>query len=150
MPNTPDTYGRSIQLGASRRRLEDAKALHSQKRWNGAIYMGGYAIECALKSLICYEEKKHNFKDTEVFQKRQGANLHNLAIFLGYVNSLQRAIALDRTNSYRDAWNTVSSLWHNDELRYSDKSGQEKDSERFIKAVEKLHRFLLDKQGETS
>ncbi|RQH56538.1 HEPN domain-containing protein [Okeania hirsuta] len=149
MPNTPDTYGRSIQLGASRRRLEDARVLHGQKRWNGAIYMGGYAIECALKSLICYEEKKHNFKDTKAYKKIkiQGSNLHNLAVFLDYVNSVQRAIALDRTNSYKDAWNTVSSLWHNDRLRYSDKSGQEQDSERFIKAVEKLHRLLLDKQG---
>ncbi|RQH14516.1 HEPN domain-containing protein, partial [Okeania hirsuta] len=62
MPNTPDTYGRSIQLGASRRRLEDARVLHSQKRWNGAIYMGGYAVECALKSLICYQEPTNNFK----------------------------------------------------------------------------------------
>ena len=148
MPNTPDTYGRSIQLGASRRRLEDARALYSQKRWNGAIYMGGYAIECALKSLICYEEKKYNLKDTKVFKKIQGKNLHNLDVILDYVNSVQRAIASDRQN-YKDAWNTVLFLWHNDRLRYSDKSGQEKDSERFIKAVEKLHRlllFLIDKQ----
>jgi hypothetical protein len=41
-----DTYDRRIQLGASRRRFEDAEILHNQKRWTGAIYMGGYAIEC--------------------------------------------------------------------------------------------------------
>ncbi len=59
-----DTYGRSIQLGASRRRLEDAEALHRQKRWHGAVYLGGYTIECSLKALICYNEEKQNFKDT--------------------------------------------------------------------------------------
>ncbi|MEN2383687.1 MAG: hypothetical protein HEQ35_31370 [Gloeotrichia echinulata IR180] len=37
-----DTYDRRCQLGASRRRLEDALALHNQKRWTGAIYLGGY------------------------------------------------------------------------------------------------------------
>lgn len=150
MPKKPDTYDRRIQLGASRRRLEDARALHAQKRWNGAIYMGGYAVECALKSLICFEERKNNFKDTQVFNKLQGGNLHNLAVLSDFVNSLKRAIALDRTNNYREAWHTVSSLWCNDELRYSDKSGQEKESQRFIEAVEKLHRLLLDRQGETS
>ena len=51
-----DTYDRRCQLGASRRRFEDASALHSCKRWGGAVYMGGYAIECSLKSLICYVE----------------------------------------------------------------------------------------------
>ncbi|MBC6481782.1 MAG: hypothetical protein GDA56_32490 [Hormoscilla sp. GM7CHS1pb] len=147
----PDTYDRRVQLGASRRRLEDAQVLHNQKRWTGAIYLGGYAIECALKSLICYEEGKNNFKDTQVFKKGlQGSDLHNLAKLLGFVNSVQRSISLDRTNGYREAWNKVSSQWRNDELRYSDKLGNEKDSKRFIEAVQKLHRLLLDKQGETS
>lgn len=51
-----DTYDRRVQLGASRRRLEDAQVLHQQERWSGVMYLGGYAIECSLKSLICYEE----------------------------------------------------------------------------------------------
>ena len=65
MDNNSDTYGRTIYLGASRRRLEDAEALYNQERWNGAIYMGGYAIECALKSLLCHEEDIVNFKKTK-------------------------------------------------------------------------------------
>jgi hypothetical protein len=57
---------------------------------------------------------------------------------------------LDRTNSYKEAWNTITSLWRNDELRYSDKLGDEKDSRRFLEAVEKLHQFILEKQGKSS
>jgi MinD-like ATPase involved in chromosome partitioning or flagellar assembly len=56
-----DTYDKRCQLGASRRRFEDALALHSCQRWSGAIYLGGYVIECSLKSLICEEEKIDNF-----------------------------------------------------------------------------------------
>ena len=63
---------------------------------------------------------------------------------------VQRTIQLDRTGTYREAWNLVSSVWRNDELRYSDKTGEEEVSKKFIKAVETLHGFLLDKQGEAS
>ncbi|MEG4292538.1 HEPN domain-containing protein [Microcoleus sp. C2C3] len=149
-----DTYDRRVQLGASRHRLKDAQALHQQKRWSGAMYLGGYAIECSLKSLICYEEgpKINNFKETSSFKKKglQGSDLHNLIKLLECLASLQRDIKLDRTNSYQEAWNTITSLWRNDELRYSDKLGDEKDSRRFLEAVEKLHQFILVKQGKSS
>lgn len=145
----PDTYDRRCQLGASRHRLKDAQVLHNQKRWTGAIYLGGYAIECSLKSLICYEQRKNNFKDTQIFKKGlQGSELHSLTKLLGGIPTLQRAIQTDRTNVYRDAWNTVSYLWRNDELRYSEKMVNEDESKRFIKAVQILHEFLLAKQDE--
>lgn len=146
-----DTYDRRCQLGASRRRFEDARVLHGQKRWTGAIYLGGYAVECSLKSLICYQENKSNFKDTKIFQRgMQGASLHNLAALLKDLPVLQRTIQLDRTGKYKQAWNLVSSCWRNDELRYSDKTGDEKNSEKFIEAVQTLHKFLLNQQGEVS
>ncbi|MGD1809172.1 hypothetical protein ACP6PL_27565 [Dapis sp. BLCC M126] len=151
MANTPDTYGRSIQLGASRRRLEDARVLHSQKRWNGAIYMGGYAIECALKSLICYQEPTNNFKDTTVFkQGLKGSDLHSLIKLLDALPNIQKVIESQKgNNSYRQAWITVTSLWRNDELRYSNKKGDETEANKFLDAVKILHRYLLSKQGES-
>jgi hypothetical protein len=146
-----DTYDKRCQLGASRRRFEDALALHNCKRWSGAIYLGGYAIECALKSLICYEESKNNFKDTSAFTKGlQGASLHNLEMLLNTMPSLQRAISLDRTGKYKNSWNTITSTWKNDELRYSERLGNESESEKFIKAIKEWHQLLLDKQGEAS
>ncbi|MCY7283448.1 MAG: hypothetical protein LH679_08375 [Cyanobacteria bacterium CAN_BIN43] len=147
----PDTYDKRCQLGASRRRLDDAIALYSCKRWWGAVYIGGYAIECSLKSLICYEESKNNFKDTSVFkQGLQGASLHNLGILFSKIPSLQRTVSLDRTGSYKNAWDTIASVWINDELRYSDRSGDEADSTKFIEAVKTWHQLLLSKQGEAS
>jgi hypothetical protein len=146
-----DTYDKRCQLGASRRRFEDALALYSCQRWWGAVYIGGYAIECSLKSLICYEEGKNNFKDTSAFkQGLQGTSLHNLARLFSKIPSLQRTISLDRTDKYKNAWNTIVSSWINDELRYSDKLGDESDSTKFIEAVKTWHQLLLSKQGEAS
>jgi hypothetical protein len=147
----PDTYDKRCQLGASRRRFEDAVVLHSCGRWWGAVYIGGYAIECSLKSLICYEENKNNFKETSAFrQGLQGASLHNLAVLFSKIPSLQRTISLDRTGNYKNAWYTIVSIWINDELRYSDKLGEELGSTKFIEAVKTWHQLLLSKQGEAS
>jgi len=55
-----DTYDKRCQIAASKRHMEDARVLHNQKRWLGSIYLGGYAVECSLKSLICYEEQEDN------------------------------------------------------------------------------------------
>ena len=80
----------------------------------------------------------------------QGASLHNLTTLLNGLPVVQRTVQLDRTGTYKQAWRVISSVWRNNELRYSDKTGDEQSSEKFIQAVQTLHRFLLDKQGETS
>jgi hypothetical protein len=33
-------------------RIADAKALLAAKRWAGAYYLAGYAVECALKACV--------------------------------------------------------------------------------------------------
>jgi hypothetical protein len=38
---------------AANARLQDAKALLKVKRYGGAVYLGGYVIECMLKVAIC-------------------------------------------------------------------------------------------------
>jgi len=58
----------------SNERLKDAEVLlqSRKRRYNGAVYLGGYAIECALKSAICLlknlpqlpeEYRTHNLGD---------------------------------------------------------------------------------------
>jgi hypothetical protein len=143
-----NTYNKSCQIAASKRRLEDAKALHSQKRWLGSIYLGGYAVECSLKSFICYEEDKDNFKQTTAFrQGLRGSELHKLTKLLNCLPRVKRIISTDRTKVYTIAWSKVSTLWRNAELRYSEELGNEKDSEDFIEAAEKLHKLFLQQQS---
>jgi len=144
-----DTYDRRIQLGASRRRWENAETLRNAKHWSGAMYLGGYAIECSLKAWVCYYEGCMNFKDTEMYsQLGQGGALHNLSLFLKYLIPFQNVIADNPQGELTKAWNTITGLWHKDELRYWDKVGNRDDCERFLKAVKTLHQFILQSQGE--
>jgi hypothetical protein len=48
MAKSPD--GVSNMSRASLRRHEDAQSLFAQKRYRAAMYFGGYAVECLLKS----------------------------------------------------------------------------------------------------
>ncbi len=80
----------------------------------------------------------------------QGDTLHNLAQLLRETPAIQRAITLDRTGTYKNAWNLITSLWQKDELRYWDKLGDEGTSKRFIDSVKVMHRFILNQQGEAS
>lgn len=149
MTYTHNTYDRRIQLGASRRRREDAESLLLNGRWAGAVYLGGYAIECALKSLICYNENTNNIMDTRFFQKGvQGVTLHDLRLLLRELPDLQRAITTDRTGKYKAAWNTITTHWQKDHLRYWDRIGDEQICEQFLEAIKLLHTYLLQHQGE--
>ena len=144
-----NTFDRRIQLGASRRRREDAESLHDSCRWAGAIYLGGYAIECSLKALICHNECTNNLKQTKIFREGNQESLHSLTKLLREVPSVKRAVTCDRTDTYRPAWNAVSSLWQKDELRYWDKVGDQQNSQRFIVAMRTIHNFVLRQQGES-
>lgn len=42
---------RQLQILA-KERLSDAKALLGRKRWSGAYYLSGYAVECGLKACL--------------------------------------------------------------------------------------------------
>ena len=146
-----NTFDRRIQLGASRRRRKDSEVLHDANRWAGAVYLGGYVVECALKALICHEERRMSLSETAIMARGTGGNtLHNLAKLLAAVPRVQRLITNDRTHKLQQAWNTIIQLWKKDSLRYSDKDGSQRDSERFQNAVREIHTLLLKVQGEAS
>jgi hypothetical protein len=44
--------GRAAFIQAQGERFKDARALLRTERWGGAIYLGGYVIECLLKAKI--------------------------------------------------------------------------------------------------
>lgn len=142
-----NTYLRVVQLGASRRRSEDSKLLLEHKHWNSAAYMGGYSIECSLKSLICYLEKTQDFKNTSFYKGGiTGASLHILSRYLDKIESLRKAIELDKTNTYKPAWKLITS-WSTD-LRYSEKVGDEAEATRLLSAINIIYKWILKEQGE--
>ena len=44
-------------------RKEESILLYKNHQYNGSYYLGGYALECAFKSLIAVSMKKHIFPD---------------------------------------------------------------------------------------
>lgn len=47
-------------------RIEDAKVLLAASRFEGAYYVLGYAVECALKSCIAKQIHEHDFPDKKL------------------------------------------------------------------------------------
>jgi HEPN domain-containing protein len=67
----------------ARARLRDAQVLLRAKRFDGAFYLGGYAVEVVLKARICRTLKWSGFPDAaSEFQGLQSLKTHDLEILL--------------------------------------------------------------------
>src|SRR5919202_1269551 len=67
----------------ARGRLKDADVLRKAGRYDGAIYLCGYAVEIALKARICYTLKWPGFPSTrKEFEGYQSFRTHDLDILL--------------------------------------------------------------------
>lgn len=61
-------------------RLVEATTLLDAGHWDGAYYLGGYVIECALKACIAKKTREHDFHDKSLVDK---SYTHNLSQLLG-------------------------------------------------------------------
>jgi HEPN domain-containing protein len=114
-------------------RLKDAEALLSAGRYDGAIYLGGYVVELALKSRICKTLKWKGFPQTRgEFQSYQSFKTHNLDVLLslsGAENIIKR--------KYLAEWSAVAA-W-DPEARYNPIGSASKlDAELLVEAAGKL------------
>jgi HEPN domain-containing protein len=72
-------------------RLREAKALLNKKYYDGAYYLTGYAVECALKSCIAKKTRKYDFPDRDLARK---SYTHNLKELVG-VSGLERDLDIE-------------------------------------------------------
>jgi len=86
-------------------RIADAKTLLAAKRWAGAYYMAGYAVECALKACIAKLMKAEEFPDRGLAEKSWTHNLVQLVGVAGIKEELETALR-DNTD-FAENWNTV-------------------------------------------
>jgi HEPN domain-containing protein len=67
----------------ARARLKDSEVLYENRRYDGAIYLCGYAVEVALKARICRTLKWSGFPSTRSeFQPYQSLRTHDLDVLL--------------------------------------------------------------------
>lgn len=93
-------------------RLKDAEILHAKSRYDGAVYLCGYAIETALKVRVCKTLHWIEFPYTPgEFKDLQSFKTHNLDVLLK-LSGIETKI---KTQHLAD-WSEVAK-W-NPELRY--------------------------------
>lgn len=64
-------------------RLKDSEVLNRARRYDGAVYLCGYAVETALKARICRTLKWPGFPSTKAeFQTLQSFKTHALDVLL--------------------------------------------------------------------
>ena len=94
-------------------RLEDAEILLQSKRYDGAVYVCGYAVEIALKERICRTLDWLYFPSTRGdFQGLQSFRTHDLEVLL-HLSGVEQKIKAERWAE----WSNVA-VW-NPEARYN-------------------------------
>lgn len=69
-------------------RLEEALALLDDGHWDGAYYLAGYAVECALKACICRQSGAHDFPPKDTNKTHYTHNLVELIRTAGLKDAL--------------------------------------------------------------
>ena len=113
----------------SRTRLREARALARLGMNDGAYYLAGYCIECALKACISKATVRHEFPDKK---KVDLSYTHSLRGLLG-VADLEKALVQEskRDAVFRNYWDLVQS-W-SEHSRYSTTSSE--TAKKLVEAV---------------
>jgi len=64
-------------------RVKEAKVLLDNQCFDGAYYLLGYAVECALKSCISKQFKEHDFPELKTVRDSYTHNLEKLLVVAG-------------------------------------------------------------------
>ena len=116
-------------------RWKDAECLHRSGRFDGAVYLCGYVLECFLKYAVCVRRGQAGLTEREA--KSLGHNLAELLDTAGFRGILYEGkrqdllLAFDRLNN---RWST--------ELRYQPRSADFRFSRGFLNDTGALRNWL--------
>ena len=113
----------------SRVRLSEARALLNAGLPDGAYYLAGYAVECALKACIARETQRYEFPEKKRVNASHTHDLADLVKVAELQDALQAAIKSDP--AFRQYWSDVQS-W-SEQSRYGKHS--EDSARELIQAV---------------
>ena len=68
-------------------RINEAKVLLDQENYQGAYYLAGYSLECAIKACIAKQVQQHDFPNLELAKNSYS---HKLADLLGVAGLKQK------------------------------------------------------------
>lgn len=113
----------------SRWRLLEAKALLRAGLPNGAYYLAGYSIECALKACIAKSTRRHEFPDKKQVDASYTHNLRELIRLAGLEGTF--ANLTRQSKFFRENWEVVEEWWEGS--RYEEHTLAE--AKRLIEAI---------------
>ena len=97
-------------------RVKEAKLLLENNRYEGAYYLLGYALECAIKACIAKNVKKHDFPDKDLVNKSYTHKLKDLLGVAGLKQKLEEKAKKDEEFSLNWAvaqgWSESARYWH--------------------------------------
>lgn len=98
----------------SNQRRKEALVLLRAKQYQGAYYLAGYSVECALKSCISKQTKRHDFPDKKFAMKVFTHDIRSLVRAAG----LEQQLGLDvRGNNHLEINWTIVKDW-SEQARY--------------------------------
>ncbi|MCC6126983.1 MAG: HEPN domain-containing protein [Pirellulales bacterium] len=98
-------------------RLQEVKALLNNHCWDGAYYLSGYIIECALKACIAKQTRRHDFPDRKTVNDSYTHDLTKLIVVSGMKTNLEHKMKLEP--AFELNWQVL--LGWNENSRYEPK-----------------------------
>jgi HEPN domain-containing protein len=86
-------------------RLHEAKVLLDAEKFDGAYYLCGYIVECALKACIANKTREYDFPDLKLVKDSHTHNLVTLMELSGLKSDFDKEIKRD--TGFRDYWSVV-------------------------------------------
>jgi HEPN domain-containing protein len=83
-------------------RLDEATTLFGAGKYAGAYYLGGYAVECALKACVAKLVKEFDFPDKRLAERSWTHNLDSLVKLAGLADEL--ATVLQANAEFSTNW----------------------------------------------
>jgi HEPN domain-containing protein len=116
-------------------RIREAKVLLDRKHYEGAYYLAGYAVECALKACIAKKTKRHDFPPKTNYY------IHNLAPLVNHAG-LSAALEEERKldTKFESNWGNVKD-W-TEESRYESDIDEKRASDLYSAITNKEHGVL--------
>ncbi len=72
-------------------RIEEAEVLLRSRRWAGAYYLAGYAVECGFKACIAKKTKRYDYPDRDFATKCYTHKVEQLVVQAGLQTDFQAA-----------------------------------------------------------
>jgi len=87
-------------------RVAEAKSLLDQGRYEGAYYLAGYAVECAIKAYVARQTNQYDFPDRDLVAKVYKHDPEELVRGAGLEIALRKEIESDA--EFANNWAVVN------------------------------------------